>query len=166
MDKITYRAIGRVRSPFKQASGTPIQAALANDSRGSIELFPDFVEGLVGLEGFSHLMLFYHFHLSGKAELKVKPFLDEEEHGVFATRAPRRPNALGVSIVRLEKIEGNVLHIRNLDILDGTPLLDIKPYVPAFDKREDTRTGWLEDKNIKMDGRKDDGRFIKNEGEE
>lgn len=160
MDKIQYTPIGRIRSSFKQANGTPIQASASENSRGTIEVFPEFTEGLEGLEGFSHIWLFYHFHLPGKAVLKVKPFLDELEHGVFATRAPRRPNQLGASIVRLERIEGNVLHILDLDILDNTPLIDIKPYVPAFDNREDALTGWMEGKLSGLQYRKDDGRFI------
>jgi tRNA-Thr(GGU) m(6)t(6)A37 methyltransferase TsaA len=122
----------------------PIQAAFADGAAGTVDLKPQYAEGLKDLEGFSHLILVYHFHRSEGYQLRVRPFLDEATRGVFATRAPRRPNAIGISTVRLERIEGNRLYVSDLDMVDGTPLLDIKPYVPQFDDRQKARIGWLE----------------------
>ncbi len=122
----------------------PIQAAFADGAAGTVQLEPEYAPGLKDLEGFSHIILLYHFHLSKGHALQVKPFLEDREHGVFATRAPRRPNSIGISVVRLDRIEGNVLHVSGLDIVDGTPLLDIKPYVPGFDDRNQVRIGWLD----------------------
>jgi tRNA-Thr(GGU) m(6)t(6)A37 methyltransferase TsaA len=116
---------------------------------------------LKDLGGFSHIILIYHFHqISEKYALEVKPFLDDTPRGIFATRAPRRPNPIGISVVRLEKIEGARLYISNVDILDGTPLLDIKPYVPDFDREEDIRIGWLTNKVHQATSKKSDERFL------
>jgi tRNA-Thr(GGU) m(6)t(6)A37 methyltransferase TsaA len=161
MDEITYRPIGIIHSPFKEPRGTPIQPAAAWGVAGTVELFPEYVEGLADLDGFSHIILIYHFHLCRKPSLRVKPFMDDEVHGVFAVRAPSRPNPIGISAVRLVGIEGNVLHIQDVDVVDGTPLLDIKPYVPEFDVRAVEKTGWL-DKNVhKLARSQDDGRFAR-----
>lgn len=161
MDEITYRPIGIVHSPFKEPRGTPIQPAAARGVAGTVELFSEYVEGLVDLDGFSHIILIYHFHLSRKPSLRVKPFMDDEVHGVFAVRAPSRPNPIGISAVRLVGVEGNVLHIQDVDIVEGTPLLDIKPYVPEFDVPAVEKTGWL-DKNVhKLVRSQDDGRFAR-----
>ena len=143
MQEIRYRAIGIIRSPFKDIKGMPIQPTGAKGVIGTIEIEPAYVAGLKDIEGFSHLILIYHFHLSEGCSLEVKPFMDDSLHGVFSTRAPRRPNSIGISVVRLVKVEGCTLHIEDVDIVDGTPLLDIKPYVPAFDTRRVERTGWL-----------------------
>lgn len=159
MESINYKPIGYIRSPFVDTKGTPIQPSAAKDIEGRVELLPEYADGLEDLEGFSHLILIYHFHAAGKCSLKVKPFLDDAVHGVFATRAPSRPNDIGLSIVRLEKIEGNILYLKDVDIIDGTPLLDIKPYVPDFDMRSETRTGWLEDRAGLQHQARDDGRF-------
>jgi len=159
MNKIFYRPIGIIHSPFEEPAGTPIQPASGKDIEGSVEVFSEFEEGLQDLSGFSHIILLYHLHLSGEATLKVKPFLDHELRGVFSTRAPSRPNAIGLSVVRLLAVEGRYLQVADLDIIDGTPLLDIKPFVPHFDRAEDIRTGWLESKTGKVHGAKDDGRF-------
>ncbi|MBO8130877.1 MAG: tRNA (N6-threonylcarbamoyladenosine(37)-N6)-methyltransferase TrmO [Candidatus Marinimicrobia bacterium] len=159
MSEIIYNPIGIVHSPFKEPKGVPIQSGVAKGLKGRVEVFLEFVDGLDSLEGFSHIILIYHFHLSKKFSLKVKPFMDDEEHGVFSTRAPSRPNSIGLSIVRLLKIEGNILHIQGVDIVDGTPLLDIKPYVPEFDSRKVEKIGWLEGKVDKLSQMKDDGRF-------
>jgi len=159
LESIEYAAIGVIRSPFKQRLGMPIQAAFAEWASGVVELDPRYVRGVKDLEGFSHLILLYHFHLSEGYKLQVKPFLDEARHGVFATRAPRRPNAIGISVVRLERIEGARLHVSGLDVVDGTPLLDIKPYVPQFDDRGDVRIGWLEKGIHLANAGKADGRF-------
>jgi tRNA-Thr(GGU) m(6)t(6)A37 methyltransferase TsaA len=137
----------------------PIQAAFAEGVSGTVELQPQFVAGLKDLEGFSHIVLLYHFHLSEDYQLQVRPFLDEQVHGVFAMRAPSRPNAIGISVVRLERIEGTTLTVSGLDIVDGTPLLDIKPYVPQFDDRADARIGWLAQVIHQARSRKADGRF-------
>jgi tRNA (adenine37-N6)-methyltransferase len=137
----------------------PIQPAGAEGVEGTVELREEFVPGLKDLEGFSHIILLYHFHASTGCSLEVTPFLDDAPRGVFATRAPRRPNPIGVSIVRLTGIDGSTLHIRELDILDGTPLLDIKPFVPEFDNREPARVGWLTEKLEELKRTKADGRF-------
>ena len=143
MREIRYSPIGVIHSPFKETKGMPIQPAGARGVAGTIEVIPECGDGLKDLEGFSHIFLLYHFHLSQGYSLMVKPYLDDSLRGVFATRAPRRPNAIGISVVRLVGIEGCTLHIEDLDIADSTPLLDIKPYVPEFDSREVERTGWL-----------------------
>ena len=143
MQEIRYRPIGVIHSPFKQTKGMPIQPAGARGVAGTVEVIPEYGDGLKDLDGFSHIFLLYHFHLSQGYSLRVKPYLDDSLRGVFATRAPRRPNAIGISVVRLVGIEGCTLHIEDLDIADSTPLLDIKPYVPEFDQREAERTGWL-----------------------
>lgn len=143
MQEIRYRPIGVIHSPFKQTKGMPIQPAGARGVAGTVEVIPEYGDGLKDLDGFSHIFLLYHFHLSQGYSLMVKPYLDDSLRGVFATRAPRRPNAIGISVVRLVGIEGCTLHIEDLDIADSTPLLDIKPYVPEFDSREVERIGWL-----------------------
>jgi len=158
-NSITYRVIGVIHSPFKKLQGTPIQPTAAKGVKGVVEVFPEYGEGLKDLEGFSHIILLYHFHLSGKFSLKVKPYMDEVERGVFSTRAPRRPNSIGISVVHLLKIEGCKLYVEDIDIIDGTPLLDIKPYVPKFDVREVERIGWLESNIHKLNTSRDDGRF-------
>ena len=161
MTVITYRQIGIIRSPFAEARETPIQPAGAAGINGSVELFPEYARALKDLEGFSHIILLYHFHLSKGSSLVVKPFLDSESRGVFSTRSPSRPNNIGLSVVRLVGIEENILHIQDIDIIDGTPLLDIKPYVPDFDIREVQRFGWLENNIHKLRDARDDGRFSK-----
>lgn len=156
--EISYKPIGVIHSPFKTKEGMPIQPAGATGIKGTIEIKPEFSEGLLDLEGFTYIYLIYHFHQSEGFKLLVKPFLDQKKHGVFATRAPKRPNQIGISIVKLKKIEGNILEIENVDVLDGTPLLDIKPYIPAFDWFETTKSGWMtNDKNLKYF--KSDNRF-------
>jgi tRNA-Thr(GGU) m(6)t(6)A37 methyltransferase TsaA len=156
---VTFEPIGVIHSPFDGIESMPIQAKAASDIRGSVELFPRYVDGLKDLEGFSHIILLYHFHKAGEARLRVVPFLDTEPRGVFATRAPVRPNAIGLSVVKLVTIAGNVLEIEGVDVLDGTPLLDIKPYVPAFDHFEGTRIGWLEKRAPAAGSKRSDGRF-------
>ncbi len=161
MNEIKYRPIGVIHSLFEEPEGTPIQPAGAEGIEGTVELFPKYAEGLKDLEGFSHIILLYHFHLSKGPSLKVRPYMDNEAHGVFAMRGPSRPNSIGISVVRLVRIEENILHIQDVDIVDGTPLLDIKPYVPEFDIREVEKTGWLERNVRKLSTSKDDGRFTK-----
>lgn len=141
---LTVRSIGVVRSPHTVADQTPIQPVFAQGVPGRAEIRPQYAAGLQDLDGFSHVWLLYWFHQAGPTRLIVQPFLQDAEHGVFATRAPTRPNPIGLSLVRLVRREGCVLHLEDVDVLDGTPLLDIKPYVPCFDYRADARTGWLE----------------------
>lgn len=160
MKKIDYKAIGSIHSPFKEPYGTPIQPTAAKDVEGIVEVFPEYAEGLKDIEGFSHIILIYHFHLAKRVSLKVRPYMDDNLRGIFATRAPPRPNPIGISIVRLIKVEGNILHIQDVDIVDGTPLLDIKPYVPEFDVRKVEKIGWLEKRVSRLDETKDDGRFM------
>jgi tRNA-Thr(GGU) m(6)t(6)A37 methyltransferase TsaA len=159
MEPIVYQPIGIIRSPFEKLEGIPIQPAGAQGVRGFIDLDPELAEGLQDLEGFSHIVLIYHMHLAAGPSLSVKPFLDDESRGVFATRAPSRPNPIGLSVVLLEKIEGNRLHIDNVDIVDRTPLLDIKPFVPEFDPTADVRIGWLRGKVEGARSKRSDKRF-------
>ena len=154
--KIEYQPIGLIHTPFKQRQGMPIQPSRGRGVRGTVEVAPEYADGLADLGGFSHIVLIYHFHRSQGFDLRVTPFLDTEKRGLFATRAPRRPNAIGLSVVRLLGIEGNRIEVQDLDILDGTPLLDIKPYVPEFDHRTEVHEGWLEgvkDRHVDSDDR-------------
>jgi len=159
MKTIEYRPIGIIHSPFKIPKGSPIQPSAARGVAGRIEIFAEFAEGLQDLAGFSHIFVIYHFHLSKKFSLTVKPFLDDKKHGLFATRAPSRPNPIGLSVVRLTRMEGNILDILNVDVVDDTPLLDVKPYIPAFDVHPVDKIGWIEDKTGKIEDVVDDGRF-------
>jgi len=159
MNEINYKPIGVIHSPFKEPKGTPIQPAGAKGANGTVEIFPEYAEGLKDIEGFSHIILLYHFHLSKRSTLIAKPYMDNETHGVFAMRGPSRPNPIGISVVCLVKVEGNMLHIQDVDIVDGTPLLDIKPYIPEFDIRKVERIGWLEKSVHKLSTSKDNGRF-------
>ena len=143
-EPITLRPIGVIHSPHRQAEPTPIQPVYARGVRGRAEVLPEYSAGLRDLEGFSHLCLIYWFHEASSPRLIVKPFLEDVPRGVFATRACCRPNPLGFSVVRLVRRQENVLHIEDVDILDRTPLLDIKPYVTRFDYRESARCGWQE----------------------
>jgi tRNA-Thr(GGU) m(6)t(6)A37 methyltransferase TsaA len=157
--QIRYQPIGIIRSPFADIKGMPIQPNGAIGVPGTVELCPQFAPGLQDLDGFSHLLLLYHFHRAPARELTVTPFLDSCPHGTFATRAPSRPNPIGLSVVRLLSMEGHTLHIENVDILDGTPLLDIKPYVPEFDSWVAERIGWLEHSRLTADKVRSDDRF-------
>lgn len=160
MDLITFRPIGIISTPFQEPKGTPIQPRAAAGAVGTVKVFPEYCQGLQDLDGFSHIFLLYHFHHCQGFSLLVKPFLDEVQRGVFATRAPARPNPIGLSLVRLDRIEHDTLHVREVDILDGTPLLDIKPFVPRFDTRDQARIGWLTDNLEKLKTMRDDGRFL------
>lgn len=137
----------------------PIQPTGAKGVQGSVTIDPNYIDGLEDLEGFSHIFLIYHFHLSKGFSLEVKPFLDDNTHGVFATRAPKRPNPIGISVVRLLEVEDCTLKIEDVDIVDDTPLLDLKPYVPDFDVRRVERIGWLSRKTDRVRGAKADERF-------
>jgi tRNA-Thr(GGU) m(6)t(6)A37 methyltransferase TsaA len=159
VETIKYQPIGIIHSPFKDVKNVPIQPSGAIGVKGTVEINPDYVAGLKDIKGFSHIILIYHFHLSGTYSLVVKPFLEEKHHGVFATRAPSRPNSIGLSVVKLVDVEKNILHIKNVDIVDGTPLLDIKPYVPAFDVHKTDKVGWLSEIANNSKTYRSDGRF-------
>lgn len=148
--EFTMRPIGVIHSPFNNPSDTPIQSSRSR-AAGEIEVYPEFQEGLQDIEGLSHLILLYVFHLSTGYALRVRPFLDLEMRGLFATRYPARPNPIGISVVRVLALRGNVLEIEGVDVLDGTPLLDIKPYLPDFDVRTDVRTGWYATRSADRD---------------
>ncbi|XHR29287.1 MAG: tRNA (N6-threonylcarbamoyladenosine(37)-N6)-methyltransferase TrmO [Chthoniobacteraceae bacterium] len=137
-------SIGIIHSPHLQATGTPVQPVFASGIEGTLELHPEYAAGLKDLEGFDRIWILYWFDRAAEARLEVTPYLDTRPHGIFATRSPSRPNPLGISSVRVRRIEGSVIHILDVDVLDGTPLLDIKPYVPAFDAFAAERIGWFE----------------------
>jgi len=158
-DNFSIRPIGIIHSPFQEKEGMPIQPGSAQGQKGKIILDREYVPGLQDLEGFSHLILVYYFHRAKKPQLLVKPFLDDDKHGLFATRAPSRPNPIGISVVKLLAIQDNILEIENLDILDGTPLLDIKPYVPDFDQPGKVRIGWLKKVRDEIPGKLSDDSF-------
>ena len=161
MDKIEFDIIGKIYSPFDKLEGMPIQPIGASGIKGEIHLNKNLVGGLKDLKDFSHLTLIYHLHKSNGYSLEVKPFLDNEHHGVFATRSPKRPNPIGVSVVKLDSIKDNILHISNIDVLNGTPLLDIKPYVPQLYETtcQDLKIGWFEEKHENAKNTKSDNRF-------
>ena len=146
MSKITLTPIGIIHSPFKSPEEAPIQPHFAKDVSGTIELNPELIPALKDLDGFSHITLIYYFHKSKGYRLRVKPFLNDTLRGLFATRAPNRPNPIGLSVVRLDKIESNILHVRDIDVIDGTPLLDIKPFIPEFSNRNEIKLGWINGK--------------------
>lgn len=143
-DPITVYPIGFVHSPYAESKGTPIQGVFAENVDAWVELEDRYVPGLKDLDGFSHAILLYHFSQSKREEIVARPYLETQEHGIFAIRSPYRPNHLGLSVVKIKKIEGNRLHFTEVDILNDTPVLDIKPYVKQFDARPDAVSGWIE----------------------
>jgi len=159
MQSISYTPIGVINTPFRDLAGTPIQPRSAEGIIGTVKLYPEYVAGLKDLGGFSRIMLIYHFHRCTGWSAELVPFLDSHARGVFSTRAPRRPNPIGISIVGLTRIDGPVLFIEGVDILDGTPLLDIKPYVPEFDAFCEEKTGWFP-KHTDLRNVRSDERFI------
>jgi tRNA-Thr(GGU) m(6)t(6)A37 methyltransferase TsaA len=166
MKALKMNPIGIIHSPFTSPKGTPIQSTAGADVQATVEVYPEYAEGLQDLEGFSHLILLYYFHLAKPFSLTVLPFMDSVPHGLFATRAPSRPNSIGLSVVHLLSREENILTIEEIDILDGTPLLDIKPYISDADLRQGTRRGWLEGKVEQMHSTKDDSRFAEESGKD
>ena len=146
--EIKIKPIGIIHTPYKEPKGIPIQGKFEKGVTGQAELFADYQDGLKDIEGFSHIILIYCFDRSKEEKLIGQPFLEDETHGIFAIRSPHRPNHIGFSIVKLEEVVNNVLTFSEVDILDGTPLLDIKPYVSHFDSRENVKNGWL-DKHFK-----------------
>ena len=157
-DSIVLQPIGRVHSPFKHAVGMPIQTVAAQQHEGKIEVFAPFAAGLRDVQEFQYLILLTHLH-EATEKLEVVPFMDTSSHGVFATRAPARPNRIGLSIVELLGMDGCWLHFRGNDMLDGTPVLDIKPYVPQLDVRETERIGWFARGLDQLPGRLSDERM-------
>jgi tRNA-Thr(GGU) m(6)t(6)A37 methyltransferase TsaA len=157
---VPYSSIGLIRTPFRDIAGMPVQPPGARGVAGQVIVDEIYREGLQDLDGFSHVFLLYHLHLCSGCALRVKPFLDNREHGIFACRSPRRPNPIGLSLVRLVRVDGVVLHVEDVDMVDGTPLLDIKPYVPLFDTAEtDVRTGWFADRAGGVFDARSDDRF-------
>ncbi|MFT3739315.1 MAG: tRNA (N6-threonylcarbamoyladenosine(37)-N6)-methyltransferase TrmO [Breznakibacter sp.] len=160
MEPIIMHPIGTIRTPHTQINNMPIQPVAAEGIEGYIELFPEYVDGLKDIEGFSHVTLLYHFHKIDGYELQVIPFMDTEKRGIFACKAPKRPNAIGMSTVKLKGVEGNIVRIEQVDMLDGTPLLDIKPFYPRYDNRGDVTIGWLEkNKDLPLEKLRSDTRF-------
>jgi len=159
MQSIIYHPIGIIHTPFRSNENMPIQGIGGNGIKATIEIYPEFAAGLKDLEGFSHIILLYHLHLVEKSELIVKPFLDDKEHGIFATRSPVRPNPIGMTAVRLIEVTGNSLIIEDVDIIDQSPLLDIKPFLPIIDDIQGVRLGWLTGKIEQFSQKKSDDRF-------
>jgi tRNA (adenine37-N6)-methyltransferase len=158
---LNFRVIGIVHSSFRSAVGTPVQPFCATDSIGSVEIYEQYTEGLQDLEGFERIWLLFWCHRASECKLTVVPYRDTVSHGVFATRAPARPNPIGISSVKIDRIEGNIVYVKELDILDGSPILDIKPYVSQYDSYPDQRCGWLDDAAAANKIFKADGRFEK-----
>lgn len=157
---IEFKSIGTIHTPFMDRQGMPIQPAGAQGISGTVELLPEYAAGVQDLRGFSHIILLYVFHHSNSCSLLVTPFMDSVPRGVFATRAPNRPNPIGLSVVRLVGVDDTKLHIEGIDVLNGTPLLDIKPYAPEFDHPSGiVRTGWLEKSKQPVSEKRSDDRF-------
>jgi tRNA-Thr(GGU) m(6)t(6)A37 methyltransferase TsaA len=159
MESPDWKPIGVIHTPFTDPQGMPIQPAGATEVVGTVEISAEYADGLQDLEGFSHLFLIYRFHRASRTELKVTPFLDTRERGVFATRSPLRPNHIGLSIVELLGVQDNRLSVRGIDVLDGTPLLDLKPYIAAFDRVGESRSGWMTSSAEEVGRKRSDGRF-------
>ncbi len=153
------KKIGTIHTPFTTLEDMPIQPKGAKKIIGTIEVNSEFIEGLADLDGFSHIYLLYEFHMAKKTALKVTPFMDTSKRGVFATRSPLRPNHIGLSLVRLKKIEGNIITVQGIDVLDGTPLLDLKPYIAAFDEVRESSSGWMQSSEEDVAGKRSDRRF-------
>jgi tRNA-Thr(GGU) m(6)t(6)A37 methyltransferase TsaA len=159
---ITFHPIGIITTPFKEQTGTPIQPYAARDVAGQVEIFPEFRSGLQDLQGFDRIWLIYHLHRTAPAKLSIIPYKDVVVRGLFATRAPSRPNPIGLSAVRLLSLNetSGILHVLDVDMLDGTPLLDIKPYAPKLDSYPNAKAGWLD--NVDADRDRADDRFAGN----
>ena len=159
MNKIIMHPIGRICSPYKKSRDIPIQGRFKDDVEAFVELKKKYVKGLKDLDKFSHAILVYYFHKSDMEHIEGKPFLEDHVHGIFAIRSPNRPNHIGISVVKIQRINGNKLYFSEVDMINETPLLDIKPYVKYFDNRENVISGWL-DKHFK-NGIIPDKTFIK-----
>jgi tRNA (adenine37-N6)-methyltransferase len=160
MDKIIYSPIGLIHSPYKTLENIPVQNSGSKNMMAEIEIFPQFIDGLKDIDGFSHLILLYHFHQVHHFQLLVKPFLDDEEHGIFATRAPIRPNPVGLTVVKLLEIRDSGFIFEGPDMIDKTPLIDIKPFIHMVDEVRQVKSGWLENKIHLFETKKSDNRFI------
>jgi len=156
---IELKPIGWIQSPFKDIRDMPIQPSGADGVQGKLILLPEYVDGLADLDGFSHIYLIYIFHKIRTNQLTVTPFLNKDPKGIFSTRAPTRPNPIGLSVVKLIKIEGNTLFLENIDVLDSTPVIDIKPYVPSFDQPSEVRVGWVSESGEQVKSKRSDNRF-------
>ena len=160
-ETVSMTVIGIIHTPHKTIEQMPIQPLGAESIQGVVEVLPDYVDGLRDLDGFSDIMLIYHLHKVKGYKLIVRPFMDDRDHGLFSTRAPRRPSPIGISTVRLLKVEGNKIYFEGADMLDGTPLLDIKPFMRQFDNRPNAVSGWLDDKDPDTVKRtRSDSRFV------
>ncbi len=160
-ETVEYDPIGVIRTPFDSPDGMPIQPAGADATEGTVEVDASYTDGLQDLDGFTHCILLYHFHASADcASLRVEPFLDDEQRGLFATRAPQRPNPVGLSVVGIESVTAREVAVSGIDVVDGTPLLDIKPFVPGFDVPDDPDTGWLDAPEATIRSERADGRFL------
>jgi tRNA-Thr(GGU) m(6)t(6)A37 methyltransferase TsaA len=160
MEPIIIKPIGTIHTPHIDINNMPIQPIAAEGIKGYIELLPEYVPGLKDLEGFSHITLIYHLHKIVGFSLEVIPFMDDQPRGIFSCKAPKRPNAIGISTVKLIGIEDNIIHIEQVDMLDGTPLIDIKPFYPRYDNRENVKIGWLEkNKDLPLGKLRSDERF-------
>lgn len=157
--EITLSPIGRLETPFNDIADMPIQPSVLANTRGKAVLDEKFVPGLKDLDGFSHIILLFLLHKISGYQLEVVPFMDTLPHGIFATRSPKRPNRIGMSIVRVESVEGNIVHFKGVDMLNGSPLLDIKPYYSYFDQQTQVRNGWLEGKTLRPENLRSDKRF-------
>jgi len=159
-DRYCHEPIGTIRTPFERPEGMPIQPAGEASARGTVVVEPAYEAGLADLDGFSHCILLYQFHAGDDDySLRPTPFLDDTERGLFATRAPRRPNGIGLSIVGVESVDGRELTVSGIDVVDGTPLLDIKPFVPQFDVPADTAAGWVDETDAGVESTTADDRF-------
>jgi len=156
---IIFKPVGVIHSPYKTVENMPIQPSAGRDTEAEIEIYPEFTEGLSDLDGFSHIYIIFYLNMVKSRKLKVIPFLDTVERGIFATRSPARPNPIGLSLAELVAVEKNILRIRGVDMLDGSPVLDIKPYVPDFEHSENLRIGWFEGRSEKAGEIKSDSRF-------
>ena len=157
--EITLSPIGRLETPFNDIADMPIQTSVLADTCGKAVLDEKFAPGLKDLDGFSHIILLFLLHKISGSQLEVVPFMDTLPHGIFATRSPKRPNRIGMSIVRMESVVGNIVHFKGVDMLNGSPLLDIKPYYSYFDQQTQVRNGWLEGKTLRPENLRSDKRF-------
>ena len=159
-DRYCYEPIGEIRTPFETPEGMPIQPAGETSARGTVVVDPAYEAGLADLDGFSHCILLYHFHASDDDySLRPTPFLDDTARGLFATRAPQRPTPVGLSVVGIESVDGRELTVSGIDVVDGTPLLDIKPFVPQFDVPAETAAGWVDATDTGVESTAADDRF-------
>jgi len=160
-DHFQYTSIGVIRTPFESPDGMPIQPVGTDTEDGTVQVEESYADGLQDLDGFSHCILLYHFHAATDAtSLVVEPFLDDKKRGVFATRAPQRPNQIGLSVVEIDSVTGNEVNVSGIDVVDQTPLLDIKPFVPEFDVPNDANTGWITASKSTIRSKQADERFL------